>query len=205
MMKEDSLFTAINLSQTATDQLQSLVKSLPPEKITPQLIAEIETLLNQALANLKAAINPPSLDGIPPDVLSDAERLGIPLDDIEVRVAMSSHHLSQIIGVLTEIDNRAEVIKRRREYFLVRLPDIAVEKLGSRLPVMTARDFSGPSEQTPKEVRDALRAKYNLNSLKHKRGASGSLFEKIKQAKQALEGNEPVEVLSEWEDDDLPF
>ena len=203
-MKEQSLHTAINLSQTATDRLQSLINTLPPEKITPQRIAEVETLLRQTLAHLKAANDPPSLDHLPADILSQAEALGIPLDDIEVRVAMSSHHLSQIIGVLAEIDNRAEVIKRRREYFLVRLPDLPVEQLGSRLPVMTAADLSGPAEQTPKEVRDALRAKYNLNSLNHKKRSQASLFERIKRAKQALEPQElSLDELDE--EDDLPF
>lgn len=202
-MKEDSLHNALNLSQTATEQLQTLINSLPPEKITPQRIAEIEIQLKEALANLAAAINPPSLDHIPPDVLSEAESLGIPLDDIEVRVAMSTHHLSQIIGVLAEIDNRAEKIKRRREYFLVRLPDIAVEKLGSRLPVFTAADWQGPTEQTPVSVREALKAKYNLNLFNHKKLSPDSLFERIKQAKQTLETPEPLEA-SEWEDD-LPF
>lgn len=201
MRENNPLETAIDLSQTATDQLKSLVKTLPPEQITPQLIAEVEVLLQQTLANLKAVINPPRLDHIPADVLSQAESLGIPLDDIEVQVAMSSHHLSQIIGVLTEIDNRAEMIKRRREYFLVRLPDIPVEKLGSRLPVMTAADLQGPTEHTPVSVRDALRAKYNLTLLNPKRGSSGSLFERIKQAKQALE---PQDISLE-DEDDLPF
>jgi hypothetical protein len=201
MMEKNPLETAIDLSQTATDQLKSLAKTLPPEQITPQLIAEVEVLLQQTLANLKAVINPPRLDHIPADVLSQAESLGIPLDDIEVQVAMSSHHLSQIIGVLTEIDNRAEMIRRRREYFLVRLPDITVEKLGSRLPVMTAADLQGPTEHTPASVRDTLKAKYNLNLLNPKRHSQDSLFERIKQAKQALE---PQDISLE-DEDDLPF
>ncbi|MEA5540008.1 hypothetical protein VB834_13315 [Limnoraphis robusta Tam1] len=201
MIENNPLHNALNLSQTATKQLQTLLETLTPEQITPQLIAETETLFKQALANLAAALNPPNLDHIPPDVLSQAESLGIPLNDIEVQVAMSCHHLSQIIGVLAEIDNWAETIRRRREYFLVRLPDMTVEKLGSRLPVMTAADLQGPTEQTPASVRDALKAKYNLNRLNHKTRSQSSLFEKIKQAKQALE---PPEVALD-EEDDLPF
>ncbi|MEL7037121.1 MAG: hypothetical protein AAFO04_16080 [Cyanobacteria bacterium J06592_8] len=207
-MKADSLSNALNLSQTASTQLQSLLLSLRPEQITPQQIAEIEIQLHEALAHLAAAVNPPSLDHIPPDVLSQAESLGVPLDDIEIQVAMSTHHLSQIIGVLAEIDNRAEKIRRRREYFLVRLPDIPVEKLGPRTTVFTAADWQGPTEQTPASVRSALKAKYNLISSNHnssnsQRRSPSSLFERIKQAKAALEPSE-VSEMSEWEED-LPF
>lgn len=200
-MEHHALQTAIELSEAATKQLKSLVNTVAPENITPQLLAEVEMQFKQTLGYLAAAMNPPKLDHIPSDILSEAERLDIPLDDIEVQVAMSSHHLSQIIGVLTEIDNRAEKIRRRRDYFLVRLPDIPVEKLGSRLPVVTAADLQGPTEQTPPSVREALKAKYNLNLLNRRKRSSGSLFERIKQAQQALE---PAEIPSDLEDE-LPF
>ncbi len=200
-MEYQALQTAIELSEAATKKLKSLVKTVAPENITPQLLAEVELQFKQTLGYLAAAMNPPKLDHIPSDILSEAERLDIPLDDIEVQVAMSTHHLSQIIGVLTEIDNRAEKIRRRRDYFLVRLPDIPVEKLGSRLPVVTAADLQGPTEQTPPSVREALKAKYNLNLLNRRKRLSGSLFERIKQAQQALE---PTEIPSDLEDE-LPF
>lgn len=195
---------AIQLLTQAVHQLQSLTTPHPNSQNQNQTVRESEALLKQALASLSAAVNPPQLDSIPPEILNRLEALGIPFEDIEVQVALSSHHLSQIMGALAEIENRAETIRRKREYFLVRLPDIPVEPLGSRLPVVSAADFDWPQEATPKEIRDAIKAKYNLDRLAHRKVSRSSLFEKITEAQQILEPTH-VSVASDFDEDELPF
>jgi hypothetical protein len=178
----------------------------------------MQDAIREALAGLEAAIAPPNLEYLPPDVLERAEALKIPLGDIEVQVAIASHDLSQVMGILAEMENRAESIRRPREYFLFRLPDMPVERLGSRLPVYTAADFQQSEEPPSKEVRDRLKAKYGLDRLGKSPRSRSTLFEQIKQAKQALERPEKPDPRSDkietsptveahnWElDEDIPF
>jgi hypothetical protein len=198
---------AIDLLQNVANRLQSMVQTTPANRASNQTVYEATEMVQKALAEMSAAVNPPIYTDIPEELLDKAEALGIPLDDIEVRVAISSHHLSQLAGVLAEIDNRAEEIKRRREYFLVRLPDMPVEKLGSRLPVVTAADFKWPEKVTPQEVRDAIKAKYKIdNLLQNQPQSRSSLFEKIKQANEALAKAKSAETIPDPDDDeDIPF
>lgn len=198
---------AIDLLQNVANRLQSMVQTTPANRASNQTVYEATEMVQKALAEMSAAVNPPIYTDIPEELLDKAEALGIPLDDIEIRVAISSHHLSQLAGVLAEIDNRAEEIKRRREYFLVRLPDMPVEKLGSRLPVVTAADFKWSEEVTPQEVRDAIKAKYKIdNLLQNPPQSRSSLFEKIKQANEALAKAKSAETIPDTDDDeDIPF
>lgn len=210
---------AIAQLETTASKLKDLVETVPPERAKIHLVREMQAAIREALASLEAAIAPPNLEHLPPDVLERAEASGIPLGDIEVQVAIASHDLSQVMGILTEIENRAESIRRPREYFLVRLPDMPVERLGSRLPVYTAADFQQSKEPPTKEFRDRLKAKYGLDRLTGKSPRSRStLFEKIKQAKQTLERPEtpnprsdkietsPTVEAHNWElDEDIPF
>lgn len=218
-MDYDFIKQAIARLETTTDRLKYLVETVPPERAKIQRIREMQDAIREALASLEAAIAPPNLEHLPPDVLERAEALGIPLGDIEVQVAIASHDLSQVMGIIAEIENRAEAIRRPREYFLVRLPDMPVERLGSRLPVYTVADFQQSEEPLPKEVRDRLKAKYGLDRLMGQTPRSRStLFEKIKRARQTLERPETPDSRSEiietsptveahnWElDEDIPF
>lgn len=184
---------AIAQLEAATTELKNMVDHVPPEQAKILQVREVEEKIRNTLAHIEAAINPPSLENLPPDVLERAQALKIPLGDVEVQMAMVSHDLSQVMAILTEMENRAQTIRRRREYFLVRLPDMPIEVLGSRLPVYTAEDFKGSPEPVSKEVRDQLKAKYGIDRLIMEKSvrSRATLFEKIKQAKQALEHPSP--------------
>jgi hypothetical protein len=156
---------AISLLQSATQTLIELAAIPVDRQPLRETITTTVEQIDRALAELSAAFNPPSLDKIPPDVLIKAERLGVPLDDIEVRVAITTHHLSQFIGVLNEIDQRFAEIRRVREYLLVRLPDIPIEQLGSRLPVYTASDFEWTEPRLSSAELAAIRSKYQIDRL----------------------------------------
>jgi hypothetical protein len=156
---------AISLLQSATQTLIELAAIPVDRQPLRETITTTVEQIDRALAELSAAFNPPSLDKIPPDVLIKAERLGVPLDDIEVRVAITTHHLSQFIGVLNEIDQRFAEIRRVREYLLVRLPDIPIEQLGSRLPVYTASDFEWTEPRLSTAELAAIRSKYQIDRL----------------------------------------
>jgi len=205
---------AIKLLQTAANHLQNMVQSTPPDRAKNQTVEETMATVKQALAEMSAAINPPLMNHVPPELLSQAEALGIPLDDLEVRVAISSHHPSQLAGVLQEIDNRAEQIKRRRAYFLARISEMPIEPVGPREPMRTAADFHWSQEPTPQEFIDAIKIKYGIDTLMEKqRRSPTSLFDKIKEAKAALESSASVnrEYCDEDfdedfdEDEELPF
>jgi hypothetical protein len=179
---------AISLLQSATQSLIELA-AIPVDR---QPLRETITItveqINRALAELSAATHPPLLDKIPPFVLIKAERLGIPLDDIEVRVAITTHHLSQLIGVLNEIETRFAEIRRVREYLLVRLPDIPIEQLGSRLPVYTASDFEWTETRLSPTELAAIRAKYQIDRLLQQPPRhSADLFNQIESAQAAWE------------------
>lgn len=204
-MDYNQIKAAIDLLQDTANRLQQMVETTSSDKTSNQTVYEAKEGVKKAIAYMSAAINPPIPDRIPSSLLEKAEALGIPLDDVEVRVAIASHHPSQVAGVLEEIDNRAEDIKRRREYFLVRLPDIRVEQLGSRVPYVTAADFDWSKEVIPQDVRDAIRAKYNIPHLtKKKLKNRSSLFAKIEEAKAALETHNAAVSLDE-SDEELPF
>ena len=142
--------------------------------------------LHRALAELSAAVDPPSLAKIPPELLLKAERLGIPLADIEVRVAITTHHLSQFVGILNEIEQRFAEIRRVREYLLVRLPDIPIEQLGSRLPVYTAADFEWTEPRLSPAELAAIRSKYQIDRLLDRPARhSTDLFRQIEEADRA--------------------
>ena len=201
-MNYDRLQLAIDLLQNAANRMQHLIETTPPDEASNQTIYQSREILQQALAEMLAAINPPELTHIPQDLLDKANVLGIPLTDIEVMVAISTHHPSQFAGVLAEIENRAEQIRRKREYFLYRISDMPVEKLGSRLPIVSAADFNWSEEVTPVEVREAIKAKYQIDKLIQKRSLSRlSLFEKIKEANLAWQQSQAAETFLELEED----
>ncbi|HEY9812448.1 MAG TPA: hypothetical protein V6D31_02760 [Candidatus Sericytochromatia bacterium] len=201
-MNYDRLQVAIDLLQNAANRMQHLIETTPPDEASNQTIYQSREILQQALAEMLAAINPPELTHIPQDLLDKANVLGIPLTDIEVMVAISTHHPSQFAGVLAEIENRAEQIRRKREYFLYRISDLPVEKLGSRLPIVSTDDFNWSEEVTPVEVREAIKAKYQIDKLIQKRSLSRlSLFEKIKEANLAWQQSQAAETFLESEED----
>ncbi len=182
---------AIALLKTATDSLSEFtIEGVEPS----QHLSLRETVTNnvaqihRALAELAAAINPPALDNIPVEILTKADRLGVPLDDIEVRVAITTHHLSQFIGILNEIEQRFAEIRRVREYLLVRLPDMPIEQLGSRLPVYTATDFEWNEPKLSPAELAAIRSKYQIDRLlKQPPRHSADLFAQIEVAERAWE------------------
>ena len=201
---------AISLLQSATENLIDLA-AIPVEKQPlRETVTNTVNQIHRAVAELLAASNPPSLDKIPPDLLIKAERLNIPLDDIEVRVAITTHHLSQFIGILNEIENRFAEIRRVREYLLVRLPDIPIEQLGSRLPVYTASDFEWTEPRLSPSELATIRSKYQIDRLLQQPPRhSADLFRQIESAELAWEQANSVtqsEQLNDTEDlSDLPF
>jgi hypothetical protein len=159
------LHEAIKLLESATQSLNELTTIPVEQQPLRETVATTVEQINRALAELSAAINPPSLEQVPVEILAKAERLGIPLADIEVRVAITTHHLSQFIGILNEIEQRFVEIRRVREYLLVRLPDIPIEQLGSRLPVYTAADFEWTEPRLSPSDLAQVRAKYQIDRL----------------------------------------
>ncbi len=201
---------AISLLQSATQNLIDLAAIPVEQQPLRETVTNTVNQINRAVAELLAASNPPSLDKIPPDLLIKAERLNVPLDDIEVRVAITTHHLSQFVGILNEIENRFAEIRRVREYLLVRLPDIPIEQLGSRLPVYTAADFEWTEPRLSPSELATIRSKYQIDRLLQQPPRhSADLFKQIKSAELAWEQAQSVtqsEQLNDTEDlSDLPF
>ncbi len=179
---------AISLLQSATQSLTELAAIPSDRQPLRETVTNTVDQIRQALAQLTAAINPPSLDKIPPELLTKADRLGIPLDDIEVRVAITTHHLSQFVGILNEIEQRFAEIRRVREYLLVRLPDLPIEQLGSRLPIYTASDFEWTEPRLSPTELAAIRAKYQIDRLLQQPPRySEDLFKQIASADRAWE------------------
>jgi hypothetical protein len=178
--------------QKTIAHLQEAIHSL--SELTPQshdltaiaVVDEVQEQLNKARAALSTAINPELPEHLPGDILQQMAEYGILIEDLEVRVALSLHHPSQILGVLSEINNRYSEIRRVREYFLVRLPQQPIEELGSRLPFCTATDFAFAPPPTPPAVLESLKNKYQLHKLK-KRSPANAFFGKIDAAQQAWE------------------
>jgi hypothetical protein len=201
---------AILLLQSATQNLIDLAAIPVEQQPLRETVTNTVNQINRAVAELLAASNPPSLDKIPPDLLIKAERLNVPLDDVEVRVAITTHHLSQFIGILNEIENRFAEIRRVREYLLVRLPDIPIEQLGSRLPVYTASDFEWTEPRLSPSELATIRSKYQIDRLLQQPPRhSADLFKQIASAELAWEQAQSVtqsEQLNDTEDlSDLPF
>jgi hypothetical protein len=201
---------AILLLQSATQNLIGLAAIPVEQQPLRETVTNTVNQIHRAVAELLAASNPPSLDKIPPDLLIKAERLNVPLDDIEVRVAITTHHLSQFIGILNEIENRFAEIRRVREYLLVRLPDIPIEQLGSRLPVYTASDFEWTEPRLSPSELATIRSKYQIDRLLQQPPRhSADLFRQIATAELAWEQAQSVtqsEQLNDTEDlSDLPF
>jgi hypothetical protein len=178
--------------QRTIEHLQQAIDSL--QELTPQshdltgmaVADEVHEQLNQARAALSTAINPDLPEYLSGEIERQLEAYGIPLEDLEVRVALANHHPSQVVGVLNEIGDRYSDIRRRREYFLVRLPEQPVEELGSRLPFYQASDFAWAPPPTPPEKLAALKKKYQLDRLQ-KRQPAADIFGKIDAAQQAWE------------------
>jgi hypothetical protein len=182
------LHEAIALLQSATKSLTELATIPADRQPLRETVTNTVEQIRRALAELTAAIDPPSLAKIPPELLTKAERLGIPLDDIEVRVAITTHHLSQFVGILNEIEQRFVEIRRVREYLLVRLPDLPIEQLGSRLPVYTAADFEWTQPRLSASELAQIRAKYQIDRLLQQPPRhSTDLFEQIASADLAWE------------------
>lgn len=209
VLMTNHLNNAIALLHSATQSLAELAAIPVDRQPLRETITNTVEQIQRALAELTAAIDRPSLDKIPPELLTKAERLGIPLDDIEVRVAITTHHLSQFMGILNEIEQRFEEIRRVREYLLVRLPDIPIEQLGSRLPVYTAADFEWTEPRLSPTELAAIRSKYQIDRLLHQPPRhSTDLFKQIAAADRAWAQAQLVtsEDLNDTDDiSDLPF
>lgn len=204
-MNSEQVQATLQLLQQATTHLKILLETPINPVERREIIAEVETEIKQALATLKVAVNPPDLSQIPADIFNKLNALEIPWQDLDVQIALSSHHLSQILGILTEIQNKAELIKHRRDYFLDRLPQMPIERLGPRVPVVTAADFEDNYEPTPKEIREQIKAKYKIDKLIQKRQRSRlSIFEQIKQAEQLISPTQSSSADDNFEAD-LPF
>jgi hypothetical protein len=206
----DHLTNAIGLLHSATQSLTELAAMPADERPLRETVANTVAEIQRALAELSAATHPPSLAKIPPELLTKADRLGVPLDDIEVRVAITTHHLSQFVGILNEIEQRFAEIRRVREYLLVRLPDIPIEQLGSRLPVYTAADFEWNEPRLSAEELAVIRSKYQIDRLINQPPRhSPDLFSEIELANRAWEQAKVIPPSEDKNDTDdtssLPF
>jgi hypothetical protein len=207
----DRLTNAIELLQSATQSLTELAAIPAADRPMRETINNTVNQIHRAVAELAAALDPPSLERIPPELLTKAERLGIPLDDIEVRVAITTHHLSQFLGILTEIEHRFGEIRRVREYLLVRLPDMPIEQLGSRLPVYTAADFEWNEPRLAPAELAKIRAKYQIDRLIARPTQDTDLFDRIATANLAWERAKasrtalPTPIDNTEDSSDLPF
>jgi hypothetical protein len=211
----DRLTNAIELLQSATQSLTNLAALPAADRPMRETVNNTVEQIHRAVAELTAALDPPSLERIPPESIAKAERLGIPLDDIEVRVAITTHHLSQFLGILNEIEQRFGEIRRVREYLLVRLPDMPIERLGSRLPVYTAADFEWNEPRLSPDELAKIRAKYQIDRLLARPTQDPDLFDRIAAANLAWErakAERPADrpalppPIDRTEDpDDLPF
>jgi DNA repair ATPase RecN len=76
----NNLNEAIALLQSATQSLTELATIPAEQQPLRETISNTVEQIHRALAELSAAINPPSLEKIPPELLTKADRLGIPLD-----------------------------------------------------------------------------------------------------------------------------
>ena len=204
-MDYEHLKKAIKLLIEATKNLEYIVSEKSTIRANNQTVETAKETIRKAIAEISAAVNPPVTHHIPDEFLAKAESLGIPLNDIEVIVAISEHHPSQLAGILAEIENRAENIRRRREYFLIRLPEMPIEKLGSRLPIVKATDLNWPDKPISKEYREEIKAKYKIDRLIKKRlDSRTSIFAKIQAAEEHLGPSQPGENDSDF-DEEIPF
>ncbi|MCL2923295.1 MAG: hypothetical protein MGF17_01335 [Trichodesmium sp. MAG_R04] len=186
-MDYEHLKKAIELLINATKYLEDIVSEYPTNKANNQIVENAKETIKKAMAEMSVAVKPPITNHIPDEFLARAEKLGIPLDDIEVIVAISEHHPSQLAGVLAEIENLAKKIKHRRKYFMLRLPEMPIEKLGPRLPIVKATDLNWPKKTIPKEYREAIKAKYKIDRVMKKRPYSRtSILEKNQGAEKTL-------------------
>jgi hypothetical protein len=183
---DEHLIEAIALLQTVADNLQQLVDTPMDERTPRAIIDAAKADLRRITAEISAAVAPP-LHQVPDELLSRAAKLGVPLDDLEVRVAISSHHPSQLLAILNEIENRFEQIKRVREYLILRLPDMPIESMGSRLPVYTAADFTWHEPRLSEAELAAIKAKHQLNNRSFPDRRQPTLSEQIAAAQAAWE------------------
>jgi hypothetical protein len=169
--------------QLAIERLEEITPT--SHELTGLAVAdEVQEHVRRAMAALSAAVNPQLPTDLSGDILRQLAEYNIPLDDLEVRVALASHHTSQVVGVLNEIKNRYAEIRRRREYFLVRLPEQPIEELGSRLPLYQASDFAWSEPPTAPETLAALKRKYQIDRLSPRK-PTADIFSKIEAAQQA--------------------
>jgi hypothetical protein len=204
------LENAIELLQSTTQNLIALAALPATDRPVRETVEASVREIHRVLAELSAAIDRPSLDNIPPELIQKAQMLGIPLDDIEVRVAITTHDLSQFVGVLNEIEQRFGEIRRVREYLIVRLPDIPIERLGSRLPVYTAADFEWNEPRLSPPELSALRSKYQIDRLiappARQATALSTEIEAAKQAWEQAKSDRQSQVSNDTENfGDLPF
>ncbi len=184
--------------QETIDHFKLAIERL--EEITPDsheltgiaVADEVQEHVRRALAALSAAVNPQLPHNLSSTILKQLKECHIPLDDLEVRVALANYHHSQVVGVLNEIKNRYAEIRRYREYFLMRLPQQPIEELGSRLPLCQASDFDWPTPITPPETLAALKRKYNIDRLKSRK-PTADIFSQIDAAQQAWAAANPPE------------
>jgi hypothetical protein len=184
--------------QETIDHFKLAIERL--EEITPDsheltgiaVADEVQEHVRRAMAALSAAVNPQLPHNLSSNILKQLEEYNIPLDDLEVRVALANYHPSQIVGVLNEINNRYAEIRRRREYFLVRLPEQQIEELGSRLPLLEASDFEWSEPPTSPETLAALKRKYKIDRLKSHQ-PTANIFSQIDAAQQAWAAANPPE------------
>jgi hypothetical protein len=160
---DEHLQQAIALLAQATADLQQLVATPTDERTPRSVVDSVKTHLRRVNAELTAAIAPPLNDRVPEKLLNRAASLGIPLDDIEVRVAIASHHPSQLLGILNEIEQRYEQIKRVREYLILRLPDMPIESMGSRLPTYSVEDFDWQEPRLSAAELSAIRLRHGID------------------------------------------
>ena len=124
-MNSEQIQATLKSLEQATTALKILLQNPVDQAEHREIVAEVETQIQQALATLKISVDPPDISQIPTSILDQLNRLGIPSEDLNVQIALSSHHLSQILGMITEIQNFTDAaIKRIDEQLKIKEAEI---------------------------------------------------------------------------------
>jgi hypothetical protein len=180
----------------ALERLQSLATAEELGLAEATGLQEVVQTLQIALREVLTIDLPPIPSHIPEAIQQRIAAAGVPLADPEIREVLQICHLSQIEGVLAEMALKDRDIRRKREYFLVRLPDFPVERLGSRLPVYTAADFTWNEKNIlAVSEREQLKKRYGIDRLASRNlPTRAKFFDRLDRANQVWQDSQSSDI-----------
>jgi hypothetical protein len=180
----------------ALERLQSLAATEELGLAAATGLQEVVQTLQIALREVLTIDLPPIPAHIPEATQQRIAAAGVPLADPEIREVLQRCHLSQIEGVLAEMALKDRDIRRKREYFLVRLPDFPVERLGSRLPVYTAADFTWDEKNiSAASEREHLKKRYGIDRLGGRNlSTRAKFFDRLDSANQVWQDRQNTDI-----------